>query len=92
MFYEPARTSSLEPSLKGQKAFARGSPPFSRRPAGPRLSHGERINAAGSTIRYRSIVERRDGTTIEFFDAGEIDAAGRISTMLVFTGPLADAN
>lgn len=49
------------------------------------------IDAAGTTFRYRSIVERRDGTTLEFFDAGEIDADGRIATLLVFTGPLADA-
>jgi hypothetical protein len=49
------------------------------------------VDAVGSTFRYRSIVERRDGTTLEFFDAGEIDADGRIVTMLVFAGPLADA-
>jgi hypothetical protein len=48
------------------------------------------IDAAGTTFRYRSIVERRDGTSIEFFDAGEIDADGRIATVLVFTGPLAE--
>jgi len=49
------------------------------------------IDAAGTTFRYRSIVERRDGTSLEFFDAGEIDADGRIATILAFTGPLADA-
>jgi hypothetical protein len=49
------------------------------------------VDAAGTTFRYRSIVERRDGTSVEFFDAGEIDADGRISTLLVFAGPLADA-
>lgn len=49
------------------------------------------IDAVGTTFRYRSIVERRDGTTVEIFDAGEIDADGRIATMLVFVGPLADA-
>ena len=48
------------------------------------------IDAAGTTFRYRSVVERRDGTSLEFFDAGEIDAEGRITTMLVFGGPLAD--
>src|SRR5258705_7631776 len=48
------------------------------------------IDAAGTVFRYRSIVERRDGTSIEFFDAGEIDADGRIATLLVFSGPLAD--
>jgi hypothetical protein len=49
------------------------------------------IDAAGTTFRYRSLVERRDGTTLEFFDAGEIGPDGRIITMLVFAGPLADA-
>jgi len=49
------------------------------------------VDAAGTTFRYRSIVDRRDGTTIEFFDAGEIDAEGKIATLLVFAGPLADA-
>lgn len=49
------------------------------------------VDAAGTTFRYRSIVERRDGTSLEFFDAGEIDANGKIATLLVFTGPLADA-
>ena len=46
------------------------------------------IDAIGMTFRYRSVVERRDGTEIEFFDAGEIDADGRIVTLLVFSGPL----
>ena len=49
------------------------------------------IDAVGTTFRYRSVVDRSDGTSLEFFDAGEIDAEGRISTMLVFAGPLADA-
>jgi hypothetical protein len=49
------------------------------------------IDAAGTTFRYRSIVERRDGTTLEVFDAGEIDADGKIVTLLTFAGPLADA-
>ncbi len=48
------------------------------------------IDADGTTSRYRSFVERRDGRSIEFFDAGQLDANGRISTLLVFTGPLAD--
>jgi hypothetical protein len=34
-------------------------------------------------------VERRDVGELEFFDAGEIDADGRIVTLLVFAGPLA---
>ena len=46
------------------------------------------IDAVGTTFRYRSIVERRDGTTVEVFDAGEIDSDGRIATLLVFAGSL----
>ena len=49
------------------------------------------IDAIGTTFRYRSVVELHDGTSLEFFDAGEIDADGKISTLLVFAGPLADA-
>jgi len=49
------------------------------------------IDAVGTTFRYRSVVDRRDGTTVEFFDAGEIDADGRICTILLFAGPLPDA-
>jgi hypothetical protein len=49
------------------------------------------VDAIGSTFRFRSLVEMHDGTTSEFFDAGEIDADGRITTLLVFAGPLADA-
>jgi hypothetical protein len=50
------------------------------------------IDAAGTTFRFRSIVIRHDGTSMEFFDAGEIDADGRIATLLTFAGPLADAS
>jgi hypothetical protein len=48
------------------------------------------IDAAGSTFRYRSVALRRDGSELEFFDAGEVDTDGRIVTLLVFAGPLAD--
>jgi hypothetical protein len=48
------------------------------------------VDAIGATFRYRSVALRRDGTELEFFDAGEIDADGRIVTLLVFAGPLAD--
>ncbi|HEY0251894.1 MAG TPA: hypothetical protein VGC41_10225 [Kofleriaceae bacterium] len=52
---------------------------------GFRVTH---LQSGGTMFRYRSIVERNDGTELEFFDAGELDADGRIATMLVFSGPL----
>jgi hypothetical protein len=49
------------------------------------------IDAGDTTFRFRSIVERRDGKNLEFFDAGEVDASGRISLVLTFAGPLGPA-
>jgi hypothetical protein len=49
------------------------------------------VDASGTTFRYRAVADMRDGTSAEAFDAGEIDADGRISLILTFAGPLADA-
>jgi hypothetical protein len=46
------------------------------------------IDARGTTFRFSSVVERRDGTALESFDAGQIDADGRICLLLTFAGPL----
>jgi hypothetical protein len=62
---------------------------FHADPKAPWFRLTSAIDAVGSTFRYQSVVEDRDGATLEFFDAGEIDADGRISTLLVFAGPLA---
>ena len=50
------------------------------------------VDATGSLFRFRSLVENRDGTSDEFFDAGVIDADGKISLLLTFAGPLANAD
>lgn len=57
-------------------------------PAIERLEVTSQIDAVGTTFRYASAVVKRDGTGLAFFDAGEIDADGKIITMLVFAGPL----
>ena len=50
------------------------------------------IDAQRSTFRVRAVADRRDGSSSpESFDAGEIDADGRISVILTFIGPLDDA-
>lgn len=46
------------------------------------------LDARGTTFRIRSLIEWADGTTSEFFDAGEIDADGRIRVQLAFAGSL----
>jgi hypothetical protein len=46
------------------------------------------VDAQGITFRFRAAVDRLDGTSPETFEAGQIDADGRISLVLTFTGPL----
>ena len=48
------------------------------------------IDARGTTFRFRHFTDHADGTVAEAFDAGEVDASGRISLVLAFPGPLAD--
>jgi SnoaL-like domain len=50
------------------------------------------IDAGDSTFRFRSAVERGDGRNLEFYDAGEVDATGRISLILTFADPLLTAD
>jgi hypothetical protein len=57
--------------------------------AGVRLTSA--VDARGTIFRYQSVVDFRDGTSAAFFDAGEIDASGRIVVLLTFSGPLGDA-
>jgi len=47
------------------------------------------IDAQGTTFRFHGVVELRDGRLLESFDAGQIDADGRIALLLTFAGPLA---
>jgi hypothetical protein len=50
-----------------------------------------KIDAQGTTFRYRAVADFRDGPSVEAFDAGEIDESGRISLILTFAGPLGAA-
>ncbi|HKO50851.1 MAG TPA: hypothetical protein VJV79_24240 [Polyangiaceae bacterium] len=67
---------------------------FARAHADPRLFRIRLlsvVDATGAIFRFRSLIEYHDGTSDEFFDAGEIDADGKISLLLTFAGPLAEA-
>ena len=46
------------------------------------------IDARGKTFRFAVINDRADGSSIEVFDAGEINDDGKISLLLTFNGPL----
>lgn len=50
------------------------------------------IDTGETTFRYRGAVDFDDGTSAEAFDAGEVDAEGKIVLLLTFDGPLAGPN
>lgn len=45
-----------------------------------------RVDAKGTTFRFRYETDYIDGTSTEGFDAGEIDESGRITTLIAFAG------
>jgi len=49
------------------------------------------VDAVGTTFRFSAAIDRHDGTSLELFDAGEIDGTGRIALILTFVDPLAPA-
>jgi len=79
--------------IRGRQALADYMTSFLADPQIVRVRLSSALDASGTTFRFRGVVERRDGTKPpEAFDAGEIDADGRISLLLTFVGPLADAD
>ena len=76
--------------IRGRAALAESMTRFLADPQVPRVRVISAIDARGTTFRFRAVTERRDGTRLESFDAGEIDATGRIAILLTFAGPLAD--
>jgi hypothetical protein len=77
--------------VRGHAAIAAEFDRFAADPEAVGVRLTSVVDAVGNTFRYRSVIDRRDGTSLEFFDAGEIDASGRIAVLLLFAGPLRDA-
>ena len=78
--------------IRGRAALADAMANFLADPQLLRMRVISAVDARGTTFRFRVVVDRRDGTSLESFDAGEIDAEGRISVLLTFGGPLGDAD
>lgn len=49
------------------------------------------IDARGTAFRFRAVADTRNGVSLEQLEVGEVNSKGRISLILTFTGPLADA-
>jgi hypothetical protein len=82
-------TASRE--IRGRAALIQELTRFLADPKLLRIRLLSAVDARGTTFRYRAAADMQDGTSAEAFDAGQIDADGRISLILTFAGPLADA-
>lgn len=89
-FAEDARLVTRSRVLRGRGEIDAMIARFLADPQVAGIRVASAVDAAGTTFRYRSFVDFRDGRSVEFFDAGEIDSDGKIATLLVFAGPLAD--
>ena len=90
-FAADGRIVSRSREIRGRAAVADEIAKLQADPQLLRLRVLSAIDAGATTFRFRSVVERSDGTNLEFFDAGEVDATGRISLVLTFAGSLGPA-
>lgn len=88
---EDCRMVTRNRELQGRAALADMLARFHANPQVVGIRVISQIDAQGTTFRYRAVADFRDGASIEAFDAGEIDASGRISLILTFAGALGDA-
>ena len=73
--------------IRGRAALAAALEAFFADPRGLSARLVSAIDAQGPIFRFRSVVEDRDGHIVfDGFDAGEVDAEGRITVLLTF-GP-----
>lgn len=91
-FAVDGRMVTANREIRGRAAVAEMLARFHADPQVVRIRVVSAIDARGTIFRFRAVAEMRDGTSAESFDAGEIDAEGRISLILTFAGPLGAAD
>jgi hypothetical protein len=89
-FAADGRLVARRREIRGRAALAEFLTQFLADPQVAAVRVTSAIDAQRTTFRYSSVVEFHDGRRLEFFDAGEIDAEGRISLLLAFAGPLGE--
>lgn len=90
-FAEDGRLVSRSREFRGREAVLQMFQRFFADPEVLGVRMLSAVDATGSTFRFRSAVEYRNGDSVEFFDAGEVDESGCIRLILTFAGPLAEA-
>jgi hypothetical protein len=89
-FAADGRLVTTSRELRGRDAVAAMLTRFHSSAEPPTIRVTSAVDLRGTIFRFRSAVDTAEGTT-EFFDAGELDADGRIKLIVTFAGPLADA-
>jgi hypothetical protein len=90
-FAPDVRFVTRSKEVRGRAALAKEMSSLLADPQLLRIRLVSVVDARGTTFRFRAVADRRDGTSPETCDVGEIDAEGRISLVLTFAGPLGDA-
>ena len=89
-FAEDGRFVTRSREIRGRAALAAEMTRIRADPELLQIRLASAIDARGTTFRYRGAADCRDGTSLEAFDVGEVDADGRICLVLTFAGPLAE--
>lgn len=90
-FAADGRMVTVSREIRGRAALADFLTTFLADPKLSSIRVTSAIDARGTIFRYQAAAELRDGTILESFDAGEINADGQISLILTFAGPLGNA-
>jgi hypothetical protein len=85
---EDGRLVTRSTEIRGRAALAAAMTTFHADPLSPTPRITSIIDVHGSMFRFHAIAEHRDGSTSPVvFDAGHVDADGRIALILTFAGP-----
>jgi hypothetical protein len=87
-FATDGRIATTGDGIRGRAALAAAIAEFRADPRGLRVRIAGAIDIQGRRFRFHTVIEHRDGTVANAFDAGEVDADGRIAILLAFGGSM----
>ena len=86
-FAADGRIATSGAGICGRAELAAAITEFRADPSGQTVRLAGAIDAQGRKFRIHTVVEQRDGSAAAFFDAGEVDADGRIKILITFREP-----
>jgi hypothetical protein len=86
-FAADGRIATSGAGIRGRAELAAAITELRADPRGLAVRLAGPIDVQGRKFRIHSSIEQRDGGSTAFFDAGEVDADGRISILITFREP-----